>query len=268
MRSVASSARRARMRCAHLTPDIPFGLLDTRCCRRHSVVVHAPRRRGRGTPSRPPTSPDGPWWRATARIPGSSPSPAPIAHDLPLPGPTLRSGTRLVAPRIQRCRSCCARNSTKGCRRIRDRLGAAHRPRRAVWTRPSSSRCAWRTGLGRTSRRGTCTSSPWNSAASTRCGSILLPPQPEHAGIGVYETVALSARILIVGATDEAFDRWWAGFDQTKDCEADRQSRQPEVKSEELTAVGTDSGGSESGGRLNSGPPSRRTRDVLQPGIR
>ncbi len=59
------------------------------------------------------------------------------------------------------------------------------------------------------------------SAAFNQMRVDLLPPQPEHAGIGVYEPSTLTP-ILIVGATDEAFDRWWPlQFDQTKDCEAD-----------------------------------------------
>ena len=47
------------------------------------------------------------------------------------------------------------------------------------------------------------------------------PAQPEHAGIGVYEPSTLTP-ILIVGATDDAFERWWPmQFDRTSDCEAD-----------------------------------------------
>jgi hypothetical protein len=61
----------------------------------------------------------------------------------------------------------------------------------------------------------------FESAAFNQMRVDLLPPQPEHAGIGVYEPSTLTP-ILIVGATDDAFDRWWPlQFDQTKDCEAD-----------------------------------------------
>lgn len=48
----------------------------------------------------------------------------------------------------------------------------------------------------------------------------LTPPQPEHAGFGVYEPATLSP-ILMLAATDDDFARWWPlQFDPALDCES------------------------------------------------
>jgi hypothetical protein len=48
----------------------------------------------------------------------------------------------------------------------------------------------------------------------------LTPAQPEHAGFGVYEPATLSP-ILIIGATDGDFAKWWpVPFDPALDCES------------------------------------------------
>ena len=61
----------------------------------------------------------------------------------------------------------------------------------------------------------------FDSPAFNQMRVDLLPAQPEHAGVGVYEPATLTP-ILIVGATDNAFDRWWPlTFDPARDCEAD-----------------------------------------------
>jgi len=61
---------------------------------------------------------------------------------------------------------------------------------------------------------------PFTSAAFNHIRVDLVPAEPEHAGIGVYEPGALTP-ILIVGASDSSFDRWWPmPFDQSSDCEA------------------------------------------------
>jgi hypothetical protein len=61
---------------------------------------------------------------------------------------------------------------------------------------------------------------PFASAAFNQMRVDLVPAQPEHAGIGVYEPSTLTP-VLIVGASDGTFDRWWPlHFDQPSDCEA------------------------------------------------
>jgi len=61
---------------------------------------------------------------------------------------------------------------------------------------------------------------PFESAAFVQMRVDLTPTEPEHAGIGVYDPGTVTP-ILVVGATDAAFDRWWPlAFDPTKDCEA------------------------------------------------
>lgn len=48
----------------------------------------------------------------------------------------------------------------------------------------------------------------------------LTPPQPEHAGIGVYEPATLSP-LLMIGATDGDFSKWWPlAFDPALDCDS------------------------------------------------
>lgn len=48
----------------------------------------------------------------------------------------------------------------------------------------------------------------------------LTPPQPEHAGVGIYEPATLSP-ILMIGATDNDFAAWWPlQFDPALDCES------------------------------------------------
>jgi hypothetical protein len=48
----------------------------------------------------------------------------------------------------------------------------------------------------------------------------LVPPQPEQAGVGIYDPATLTP-ILPVGATDDRFDRWWPlAFDASEDCVA------------------------------------------------
>jgi len=61
---------------------------------------------------------------------------------------------------------------------------------------------------------------PFTSTAFNTMRVDLVPAQPEHAGIGVYEPGTLTP-ILIVGASDSNFDRWWPlPFDESSDCEA------------------------------------------------
>jgi len=61
---------------------------------------------------------------------------------------------------------------------------------------------------------------PFTSTAFNNTRVDLVPDQPEHAGIGVYEPGTLTP-ILIVGASDSSFDRWWPmSFDESTDCEA------------------------------------------------
>ena len=60
---------------------------------------------------------------------------------------------------------------------------------------------------------------PFTSAAFNQVRIDLVPTEPEHAGIGVYDPGTLTP-ILIVGASDSAFDRWWPlPFDPSNDCE-------------------------------------------------
>lgn len=61
---------------------------------------------------------------------------------------------------------------------------------------------------------------PFESAAFVKVRIDLVPAQPEHGGIGIYEPSTLIPA-LIVGATDAAFERWWPlAFDRERDCEA------------------------------------------------
>jgi hypothetical protein len=61
---------------------------------------------------------------------------------------------------------------------------------------------------------------PFTSAAFNNTRVDLVPDQPEHAGIGVYEPATLTP-ILIVGASDANFERWLPmPFDQASDCES------------------------------------------------
>jgi hypothetical protein len=61
---------------------------------------------------------------------------------------------------------------------------------------------------------------PFSSAAFDQLRVDLVPAEPEHAGIGIYEPATLTP-VLIVGASDNGFDRWWPlHFDQAADCEA------------------------------------------------
>ena len=61
---------------------------------------------------------------------------------------------------------------------------------------------------------------PFTSTAFNHIRGDLVPAEPEHAGIGVYDPGTLTP-ILIVGASDSSFDRWWPlPFDQSSDCEA------------------------------------------------
>jgi hypothetical protein len=49
----------------------------------------------------------------------------------------------------------------------------------------------------------------------------LLPPQPEHGGVGVYDPAALRP-ILPIASTDGDFARWWPmSLAQNTDCKAD-----------------------------------------------
>ena len=61
----------------------------------------------------------------------------------------------------------------------------------------------------------------FDSPAFNQMRVDLLPAQPEHAGVGVYEPATLTP-ILVVGATDKSFERWWPlTFDRGGDCVTD-----------------------------------------------
>lgn len=61
---------------------------------------------------------------------------------------------------------------------------------------------------------------PFVSDAFTVVRLDLVPVQPEHGGIGIYEPSTLIPA-LIVGSTAADVDDWWPlTFDQTRDCEA------------------------------------------------
>jgi len=59
---------------------------------------------------------------------------------------------------------------------------------------------------------------PFESPEFSQLRIDLTPTEPEHAGVGVYEAGTLTP-ILIVGATDANFDRWWPlRFNAATDC--------------------------------------------------
>ena len=61
---------------------------------------------------------------------------------------------------------------------------------------------------------------PFVSEAFTKVRTDLVPAQPEHGGIGVYDPSTLIPA-LIVGSTGPDPDGWWPlAFDETRDCEA------------------------------------------------
>ena len=61
---------------------------------------------------------------------------------------------------------------------------------------------------------------PFVSDAFTKVRVDLVPVQPEHGGIGVYEPSTLIPAI-IVGSTSADVDGWWPlTFDQERDCDA------------------------------------------------
>ena len=61
---------------------------------------------------------------------------------------------------------------------------------------------------------------PFVSEAFTKVRVDLVPAQPEHGGIGIYEPSTLIPA-LIVGSTEADADSFWPlAFDQTRDCEA------------------------------------------------
>jgi hypothetical protein len=61
---------------------------------------------------------------------------------------------------------------------------------------------------------------PFESEAFNQLRVGLLPAQPEHAGIGIYDPATLSP-VLIVAASDPDFERWLPlQFDREHDCEA------------------------------------------------
>jgi len=62
---------------------------------------------------------------------------------------------------------------------------------------------------------------PFDSPEFYQLRIDITPAEPEHAGIGIYEPGTLLP-VLIVGATDSHFDRWWpVAFNRDTDCEAD-----------------------------------------------
>jgi hypothetical protein len=62
---------------------------------------------------------------------------------------------------------------------------------------------------------------PFEAAAFNQFRVDLTPTEPEHAGIGIYAPGTLSP-ILIIGATDAHFERWWPlAFDRARDCVAE-----------------------------------------------
>ena len=59
---------------------------------------------------------------------------------------------------------------------------------------------------------------PFESPEFWQLRTDLTPTEPEHAGIGVYDPSSLTP-ILVVGATDASFDRWWPlRFNPAEDC--------------------------------------------------
>lgn len=61
---------------------------------------------------------------------------------------------------------------------------------------------------------------PFVSDAFTKVRIDLVPAQPEHGGIGIYEPSTLIPA-LIVGSTGANADDWWPlAFDRERDCEA------------------------------------------------
>jgi len=61
---------------------------------------------------------------------------------------------------------------------------------------------------------------PFDSAPFSQLRVDLIPAFPEQAGTGMYDPSTLSP-ILIVGATDTAFERWWPlRFNPDQDCVA------------------------------------------------
>lgn len=61
---------------------------------------------------------------------------------------------------------------------------------------------------------------PFVSEAFTKVRVDLVPAQPEHGGIGIYEPSTLIPA-LVVGSTEASADGWWPlAFDQARDCEA------------------------------------------------
>jgi hypothetical protein len=60
----------------------------------------------------------------------------------------------------------------------------------------------------------------FNSAAFRELREELLPAQPEHGGIGVYDPAALLP-LLPIAASDDEFEQWWPlTFDRRTDCQA------------------------------------------------
>jgi len=61
---------------------------------------------------------------------------------------------------------------------------------------------------------------PFVTDAFTTVRVDLVPAQPEHGGIGIYEPSTLIPA-LIVGSTEADLDGWWPlAFDRERDCEA------------------------------------------------
>lgn len=61
---------------------------------------------------------------------------------------------------------------------------------------------------------------PFLSDAFNQLRVALMPEHPEQAGIGMYDPGLLTP-ILIVGASEDSFDRWWPlRVDPERDCEA------------------------------------------------
>lgn len=61
---------------------------------------------------------------------------------------------------------------------------------------------------------------PFASDAFTKVRIDLVPAQPEHGGIGIYEPSTLIPA-LIVGSTEPDVNGWWPlAFDEARDCEA------------------------------------------------
>lgn len=61
---------------------------------------------------------------------------------------------------------------------------------------------------------------PFTSTGFNELRVRLMPEHPEQAGIGIYDPSILTP-VLVVGATENSFDRWWPlGVDTERDCEA------------------------------------------------